>query len=60
MCQFGEIEEIVVCDNNNDREFPILRPARLYTSSTDMKQISSATSTHDSNTKTVHRKPAMR
>jgi hypothetical protein len=22
MCQFGEIEEVVVCDNNNDREFP--------------------------------------
>jgi splicing factor U2AF subunit len=21
MCKFGEIEEVVVCDNNNDREF---------------------------------------
>jgi len=21
MCKFGEIEEVVVCDNNNDRKF---------------------------------------
>jgi hypothetical protein len=23
MCKFGEIEEVVVCDNNNDRRFPV-------------------------------------
>ncbi len=22
MCKFGEVEEVVVCDNNNDRKFP--------------------------------------
>lgn len=22
MCKYGELEEVVVCDNNNDREFP--------------------------------------
>ena len=24
MCKYGEIEEVVVCDNNNDRRFPSL------------------------------------
>jgi splicing factor U2AF 35 kDa subunit len=24
MCKYGEIEEVVVCDNNNDRECPYL------------------------------------
>ena len=22
MCKYGEVEEVVVCDNNNDRVFP--------------------------------------
>jgi len=26
MCKFGEIEEVVVCDNNNDRKEPFLFP----------------------------------
>jgi splicing factor U2AF subunit len=41
MCKFGEIEEVVVCDNNNDREFiffssssllplPVPSPPTLY------------------------------
>jgi splicing factor U2AF subunit len=25
MCKYGELEEVVVCDNNNDREFYISR-----------------------------------
>src|SRR5690606_15094723 len=24
MCQFGEVEEVVICDNNNDRQYPAL------------------------------------
>jgi hypothetical protein len=24
MCKFGEIEEVVVCDNNNDRKFSLI------------------------------------
>lgn len=24
MCKYGEIEEVVVCDNNNDRKFRFL------------------------------------
>ncbi len=23
MCKYGEIEEVVVCDNNNDRKLPL-------------------------------------
>jgi splicing factor U2AF subunit len=26
MCKFGEVEEVVVCDNNNDRAFPPFPP----------------------------------
>jgi splicing factor U2AF 35 kDa subunit len=26
MCKYGEIEEVVVCDNNNDRMFPVNSP----------------------------------
>ena len=29
MCKYGEIEEVVVCDNNNDRELLIPIPVLL-------------------------------
>jgi hypothetical protein len=67
MCKFGEIEEVVVCDNNNDRRLPPL-PSLLLPLMSFQKyeltgcdvQISSATSTHASSTKTRRKRPAMR
>jgi hypothetical protein len=29
LCKYGELEELVVCDNNNDREFCTQNPKRL-------------------------------
>jgi len=31
MCKFGEVEEVVVCDNNNDRTFTLPTPYLLHT-----------------------------
>ncbi len=66
MCKFGEVEEVVVCDNNNDREFPGscaswfevgVRLTHMYVR---FWQISSETYTLGSNTKTRRRRLATR
>lgn len=55
MCKYGEVEEVVVCDNNNDRKSYTAKwkPRVLI-----VPQISSATSTYDSSTKTARSPPA--
>jgi splicing factor U2AF subunit len=58
MCKFGEIEEVVVCDNNNDRTFPFL--FYIWKFNANGKQISLATSTHALSTKIRRKKPATR
>lgn len=37
MCKFGEIEEVVVCDNNNDRELFFLLGMRVVECRTGMR-----------------------
>lgn len=56
LCQYGLVEELVVCDNNNDRESntTTYRLAHKLTA----EQISSATSTCASSTKKTRRKRA--
>jgi hypothetical protein len=64
MCKYGELEELVVCDNNNDRMW--LRSTfvsccwDLYVANITPPQISLETSTRDSNTRKTHRQPVMR
>lgn len=63
MCKYGELEELVVCDNNNDRKS--LPPFYLRLSSPklillSLSQTSSGTSTPDSSTKKTHRQRAIR
>ena len=36
MCKFGEIEEVVVCDNNNDRKFSLPLTRALFVFTTQM------------------------
>ena len=62
MCKYGETEEVVVCDNNNDRMSPHFPHRFIGVAGTDprrMLKISSATSTRVSNTKTPPKKPAI-
>jgi hypothetical protein len=35
MCKYGEIEEVVVCDNNNDRKSPpsVALPTKTFSNS---------------------------
>lgn len=49
MCKYGEIEEVVVCDNNNDRTSS--ESSLLSDQTLTCKQISSATSTPASSTR---------
>jgi hypothetical protein len=57
MCKYGEVEEVVVCDNNNDRKLLV---CSCFASGANDEQISSATSTPGSNTKKPRRLHAMR
>ena len=60
LCQYGLVEELVVCDNNNDRKSQHLStfPEKMCILTND-KQILSATSTYDSNTKKTRKRPVM-
>lgn len=57
LCKYGLVEELVVCDNNNDRKFLSILSLPCRTR-TNKKQISSATSTYASNMKKTHKKRA--
>lgn len=57
LCKYGLVEELVVCDNNNDRKSRCI--PNVIRSGTDMvRQISLATSTCASSTKKTRKKPA--
>ena len=58
LCQYGLVEELVVCDNNNDRTFPSQSITSPQTPTNAYSQTSSATSTCASSTKKTARKPA--
>jgi hypothetical protein len=62
LCQYGLVEELVVCDNNNDRTC-FLSPTLQSTHDTNQippKQTSSATSTCASSTRRMRKKRATR
>jgi hypothetical protein len=63
LCQYGLVEELVVCDNNNDRKSPHLPPfspkaKQAQLANTRSKQISSATFTCASSTRRIRKRPA--
>jgi hypothetical protein len=70
MCKFGEIEEVVVCDNNNDRKshhflstdlpFPFRNLDSTKHQLTVILQTLLGMSMHDLSTKILPRKPATR
>lgn len=60
MCKYGELEELVVCENNNDRKSPASGSSGLRWYVVLTSQTSSATSTHDSSTKKTPSPPATR
>ena len=61
MCKYGELEELVVCDNNNDRKlelFPAQDSTHGAATNVSLPQILSATSTPGSSTKKMRKRPA--